>query len=143
MMISTRGRYALRVLIDLAEHLSDSYIPMKEIAGRQGLSLKYIERIMPILSKNNLVEGVHGKGGGYRLTRTPGDYTVWEILSLTEGNLAPVSCLKEDADPCERASECRTLPMWKDFYKMTKDYFGNITLADLLENDNSADYYSI
>lgn len=142
-MVSTRGRYALRVLVDLAEHLSGSYIPMKEIAGRQGLSLKYIERIMPILSKNNLVEGVHGKGGGYRLTRSPGDYTVWEILSLTEGDMAPVSCLKEDADPCERASECRTLPMWKDFYHLLRDYFENIALADLLENDNSADYYSI
>ncbi len=143
MMISTRGRYALRVLLDLAEHLSDHYIPMKEIAGRQDLSLKYIERIMPVLSKNGLVDGVHGKGGGYRLTRSPEDYTVGEVLRLTEGDMAPVSCLKENADPCERASECRTLPLWKDFYKLVNDYFDHITLADLLKNDNAADYYSI
>ena len=101
MMISTRGRYALRVLLDLAEHLSDHYIPMKEIAERQDLSLKYIERIMPVLSKNGLVDGVHGKGGGYRLTRSPEDYTVGEVLRLTEGDMAPVSCLKENAAPCE------------------------------------------
>ena len=139
MMISTRGRYALRVLLDLAEHLSDHYIPMKEIAERQDLSLKYIERIMPVLSKNGLVDGVHGKGGGYRLTRSPEDYTVGEVLRLTEGDMAPVSCLKENAAPCE----CRTLPLWKDFYKLVNDYFDHITLADLLKNDNAADDYSI
>ena len=92
-MISTRGRYALRVMIDLAEHADDGYIPMKEVAQRQGISLKYLERIMPALSKNNLVEGVHGKGGGYRLSRKPGDYTAGEILRLVEGSLAPVACL--------------------------------------------------
>ena len=142
MMISTRGRYALRVLLDLAENNNGGYIPMKDVANRQELSLKYIERIMPILSKNTLVEGVHGKGGGYRLTNPPEDYKVGEILRLTEGDLAPVACLGCEAKPCERAAECRTLPMWSDFYKLVNDYFDNITLADLLKT-NVSDNYSI
>lgn len=142
MMISTRGRYALRVLLDLAENNNGGYIPMKDVANRQELSLKYIERIMPILSKNTLVEGVHGKGGGYRLTNPPEDYKVGDILRLTEGDLAPVACLGCDAKPCDRAAECRTLPMWTDFYKLVNDYFDNITLADLLKT-NVSDNYSI
>ena len=142
MMISTRGRYALRVLLDLPENNNGGYIPMKDVANRQELSLKYIERIMPILSKNTLVEGVHGKGGGYRLTKQPEDYKVGEILRLTEGDLAPVACLGCEAKPCERAAECRTLPMWSDFYKLVNDYFDNITLADLLQT-NLSDNYSI
>ena len=132
MLISTRGRYALRVLLDLAEHNGDGYIPMKAIAERQELSLKYIERIMPVLSKNKLVEGVHGKGGGYRLSRAINEYTVGEILRLTEGNLAPVSCLECDSKECKRADTCKTLPMWENFYKMTNEYFDSITLADFL-----------
>ena len=115
---------------------------MKDVANRQELSLKYIERIMPILSKNALVEGVHGKGGGYRLTNPPEDYKVGDILRLTEGDLAPVACLGCDAKPCDRAAECRTLPMWTDFYKLVNDYFDNITLADLLKT-NVSDNYSI
>lgn len=142
MMISTRGRYALRVLLDLAENNNGGYIPMKDVANRQELSLKYIERIMPVLSKNALVEGVHGKGGGYRLTNPPEDYKVGDILRLTEGDLAPVACLGCDAKPCDRAAECRTLPMWTDFYKLVNDYFDNITLADLLQT-NLSDNYSI
>lgn len=129
MMISTRGRYALRVMIDLAEHAGEGYIPMKEVAKRQGVSLKYIERIMPALSKNGLVEGVHGKGGGYRLCRTPEEYTVGEILRLTDGDLAPVSCLECNAKPCSRKETCKTLPMWQEFYRMTNDYFDSITLS--------------
>lgn len=142
MMISTRGRYALRVMLDLADNYSDGYIPMKEVAKRQELSLKYIEKIMPVLSKNALVEGVHGKGGGYRLTKQPEDYRVGDILRLAEGDLAPVACLTSDAKPCERAGECRTLPMWTEFHKMVNDYFDGITLADLMKND-VADNYSI
>ena len=115
-MISTRGRYALRVMIDLAEHADDGYIPMKEVAQRQGISLKYLERIMPALSKNNLVEGVHGKGGGYRLSRKPEDYTAGEILRLVEGSLAPVACLECGAEPCSRQDTCKTIAMWKKFY---------------------------
>ena len=132
MMISTRGRYALRVMIDLAEHAGNGYIPMKEVAQRQGISLKYLERIMPALSKNNLVEGVHGKGGGYRLSKSPSEYTVGEILRLTEGDLAPVACLQCDAKVCERKENCKTLSMWTEFYDMTNSYFDNITLASFL-----------
>lgn len=132
MMISTRGRYALRVMIDLAEHRDEGYIPMKEVAQRQGVSLKYMERIMPALSKNNLVEGVHGKGGGYRLSRRPEEYTVGEILRLTEGDMAPVSCLECGAKPCERKSDCKTITMWNEFFEMTNKYFDGKTLAEFL-----------
>ena len=132
MMISSRGRYALRVMLDLAEHSHGGYVPMKEVAERQELSLKYIERIMPDLTRGGCVEGQHGKGGGYRLCRAPEEYTVWEILCLTEGDLAPVTCLTADAAPCHRAPECRTLPLWQGFYDLTRQYFEKITLADLL-----------
>lgn len=132
MMISTRGRYALRVLIDLAEHQNGEYLPMREVADRQGISLKYLERILPLLTGARLVEGIHGKGGGYRLTREPSQYRVGEILRLTEGDLAPVACLSRGAAPCKRAPHCRTLPMWEKFYSMTNDYFDGITIADLM-----------
>ena len=142
MMISTRGRYALRVLIDLSEHNNGKYVPMKDVAARQNISLKYLERILPTLTKAKLIEGIHGKGGGYRLTRQPEDYSVGEILRLTEGDLAPVACLAPDAPACDRAAECRTLKMWKDFYDMTNRYFDNISVADLIGN-NAADNYVI
>lgn len=132
MMISTRGRYALRVIIDLAEHNSEGYIPMKDVAERQGVSLKYLERILPVLTKNALIEGVQGKGGGYRLCREPSAYKVGEILRLTEGNLAPVACLECGAAPCSRAAECRTLSMWTKFHDMTNAYFDSVTIADLM-----------
>ena len=134
MLISTRGRYALRVLLDLAEHKGDGYIPMKSVAERQGLSLKYIQAIMPVLSKNGLIEGVHGKGGGYRLSKPLSEYKVGDILRLTEGNLAPVTCLECDAKPCVRADTCPTLPMWTKFHKMVIDYFDGITLENLIKN---------
>lgn len=133
MMISTRGRYALRVLLDLAENQTDGYIAMKKVAERQDLSLKYIEKIMPVLSKNRYVEGVHGKGGGYRLARKPEEYKIGDILRLAEGDLAPVACLGCDAKVCDRAEICKTLPMWKEFHGMVNDYFDGITLADLLK----------
>lgn len=142
MMVSTRGRYALRVLIDLAEHNSGGYIPMKDVAARQDISLKYLERILPTLTKAKLIEGVHGKGGGYKLTRSPENYTVGEVLRLTEGDLAPVACLSDDASPCERAAECRTLEMWKGFYDLTNKYFDSITIASLT-NTETADNYVI
>lgn len=137
MMISTRGRYALRVMIDLAEHREDGYVPMRTVAERQGLSLKYLERILPMLAKSNCIEGVQGKGGGYRLTREPQDYTVGEILRLTEGNLAPVACLECDAKPCAREEECRTVTMWRQFHTLTNTFFDGISLADLLRQDRS------
>ncbi|MBQ7897496.1 MAG: RrF2 family transcriptional regulator [Clostridia bacterium] len=133
MLISTRGRYALRVLLDLAQNQNGGYIAMKTVAERQGLSLKYIERIMPVLSKNKYVEGVHGKGGGYRLAREPKDYRVGDILRLAEGDLAPVACLGCDAKTCERKDSCPTLPMWTEFHNMVNNYFDGITLADLMK----------
>lgn len=136
-MITTRGRYALRVLIDLAEHPSGNYTPMKEIAARQGLSQKYLEQIMPVLIKNKIVDGMSGKGGGYRLNRAPEEYVVGEILSLTEGSLAPVSCLECKDEKCERSEECRTLPMWKKYSELTRDFFNGITLADLMKSENN------
>lgn len=139
-MISTRGRYALRVMIDLAEHSGGDFVPMKEVAARQEISLKYIERIMPLLTKENLVEGQHGKGGGYRLCRPPEDYSVGEILRATEGELAPVACLECGAKPCSRAAECRTLPMWQKYYAMTNEFFDGISVADLMQNESSFDY---
>ena len=139
-MISTRGRYALRVMIDLAEHSGGDFVPMKEVAARQEISLKYIERIMPLLTKENLVEGQHGKGGGYRLCRPPEDYSVGEILRATEGGLAPVACLECGAKPCSRAAECRTLPMWQKYYAMTNEFFDGISVTDLMQNEAAFDY---
>ena len=139
-MISTRGRYALRVMIDLAEHGGGDFVPMKEVAARQEISLKYIERIMPLITKENLVEGLHGKGGGYRLCRPPEDYSVGEILRITEGERAPVACLERGAKPCPRAAECRTLPMWKKYYAMTHEFFDGISIADRMKNGASYDY---
>lgn len=133
MMISTRGRYALRVLIDLAEHQNGQHMPMKEVASRQDISLNYIERIMPILTKAKLVEGIHGKGGGYRLTKAPEQYRVGEILRLTEGDLAPVACIGCEAEECSRIDQCRTYSMWDKFYAITNEYFDSITLADLMK----------
>lgn len=132
MMISTRGRYALRVMIELAEHSSSEYIPMKAIAERQNLSLKYLERILPVLTKNGFIEGIHGKGGGYKLTKTPAEYRIGDILRLTEGSLAPVACLGCDAKECDRKAECRTLPMWSKLNDIINDYLDSVTLADLL-----------
>lgn len=115
MMISTRGRYALRVIIDLAENQGNGYIPMKDVAKRQEISLKYLEQILPVLTKSGYIEGIHGKGGGYRLTKRPEEYKVLDILQLTEGDLAPVACLVCDAKPCKRANNCRTISMWRAF----------------------------
>lgn len=133
MMVSTRGRYALRVLLDLAQHRDEEYIPMKEVAARQDLSLKYIERIMPVLVKNGYAQGVHGKGGGYRLSKDPAEIRVGNILRLTEGDLAPVSCMECTDGGCERSDSCLTRPMWTGFQKLANEYFDNITLTDLLD----------
>lgn len=133
MMISTRGRYALRVVIDLAERDDGGYTAMKEVAERQGISLKYLERILPLLVKGRMIEGVHGKGGGYRLMCRPEEIRVGDILRLTEGNLAPVACLDCGAEPCQRTAECRTLPMWKRLSDVVNDYLDSVTVADLLQ----------
>ncbi len=137
MLISTRGRYALRVMIDLAENQNDGYIPMKDVAERQGLSLKYLEKILPVLTKNSYITGLQGKGGGYKLTRQPREYKVGDILRLTEGDLAPVACLECGAQPCERAADCRTLDMWRRFNTLINEFFDGVTIADLMSNDRS------
>lgn len=131
MMISTRGRYALRVLADLAQQKDGEYVPMKDIAARQGISLKYLERIVPVLAKNGIIEGQQGKGGGYRLLKRPEECKIGDVLRLTEGDLAPVACLECTAAPCEKANSCKTYPLWVEFYDMITQFFDSKTLADI------------
>ena len=134
MIVSTKGRYALRVMLCFAQRGSDEYIPLKEIAEAEEISQKYLESIMSILSKGGFVDAVHGKGGGYRLNRKPEEYTVGSILKLTEGSLAPVSCTTQGAAACSRSTCCQTLPMWERLEKVIDDFFEGITLADLLRD---------
>ena len=143
MIVSTKGRYALRVMIDLAEHQAERYVPLKEVAARQDISEKYLENILKVLVQNGFLEGLLGKGGGYRLTRSPDQYTVAEILLLTEGSLAPVSCLTPGAPACERMANCRTYTMWKGLNDLIADYFGKITLADLAAPEQAGNDYVI
>lgn len=133
MMISTRGRYALRVMIDLAEHSGEGCIPMKTVAQRQDISLKYLEKILPMLVDAKLIEGQHGKGGGYRLTRPVSEYRVGEILRPAEGDLAPVACLECGAEPCAHTADCRTLPMWSELNRRINDYLDSVLLTDLMK----------
>lgn len=132
-MISTKGRYALRVMLDLAEHADGGCEPLKEIAERQEISKKYLEIIVKDLVRAKLIRGSSGKGGGYTLCRAPEEYTVGEILELTEGSLATVACLAADAETCPRAGQCRTLPLWREFDKLTHDFFYSRKLSDLLK----------
>ena len=141
-MISTKGRYALRVMLDLAEHGNEGYIPLKDIAKRQAISDKYLESILKSLVKQKMLKGLRGKGGGYQLTRTPAEYSVGEILEVAEGTLAPVACLMDDAEDCPRANQCRTLPMWKKFDSLVHDFFYNITLEQILEETGYGRYLS-
>lgn len=134
MIVSTRGRYALRVMIDLAQHSEEGYIAMKTVAQRQDISLKYLEKILPLLVAENMVEGVHGRGGGYKLTRKADEYIVGEIVRVTDGNLAPVACLECDAEPCDRVDTCKTIAMWSKLNAIINEYFDCITLKDLIEN---------
>ena len=134
MIVSTKGRYALRVMVSLAQRAEDEYIPLKEIAEEEGISQKYLESIMTTLSKAGFVDAVHGKGGGYRLNRKPEDYTVGSILKLTEGGLTAVSCTSQGASACSRAKCCNALPMWERLDKMINDFFEGITVADLLKD---------
>ena len=131
-MISTKGRYALRIMIDLAQHIDDGKIPLKDIAERQQISKKYLEIIVKDLVKNGMLYGVSGKGGGYVLCRKPEDYFVGEILEVMEGTLAPVACLESNAKACALAPECHTLPMWKEYYGLIHDFFYSRKLSDLL-----------
>lgn len=134
-MISTKARYALRVMIDLAEHQDVGYIPLKDIAARQEISEKYLEIIIKILVKGKMLKGLRGKGGGYILTREPSEYIVGDIIELTEGPLAPVACLQPDAEVCNRKDICITLPLWEKYYTLVYDFFFHITLEDVINNN--------
>lgn len=133
MMISTKGRYALRFLADLAEHSANGYVPMKDVAERQGISQKYLEQIIPSLTKGKIIKGLQGKGGGYRLIKSPEQCKIGDILRLTEGDLAPVSCLEKRAKPCKRKQQCPTLSMWSEFYAIVNKFFDEKTLADIIK----------
>ena len=132
-MFSTKGRYALRVMLDLAEHTDEGYVPLKDIADRQGISKKYLEAIMKDLVNGKLVSGVSGKGGGYQLCRKPEDYSVGEILEYSEGPLASVACLVNESIQCPRASICETLPLWEEYDKLTHDFFYGKKLSDIIK----------
>ena len=134
MMISTRGRYALRVMLDLAQQNTDRYVPLKEIANRQDISEKYLEIIIKVLVQNQLLAGLRGKGGGYRLTKEPGEYTLGEILRLTEGSLAPVACVEEYYEECSRLECCLTRPVWQKLDTIINEYLDGITLEDLIKS---------
>lgn len=140
MMISTKGRYALRVMVDLTEHNTDAYVPLKDIAERQEISQKYLESIMTVLSKAGFVDAHHGKGGGYRLNRAPNEYTIGSILKLTEKTLVPVACLENEHNKCDRAANCRTLPMWTELAHLIDNYLEGITVSDLAKNISKGDY---
>jgi len=131
--VSTKGRYALRMLLDLAEHTGGGFISLKEIAERQGISKQYLEQIVSLLNTSNILRTNRGKQGGYMLAKQPSECTVREILRITEGSLAPVTCLEEDVNMCDKASYCKTLPMWTGLQKVIDDYLGSITLQNLLE----------
>ena len=134
MIVSTKGRYALRVMVHFAQRGNEGYIPLKEIAEAEGISQKYLETIMSTLSKAGFLDAVHGKGGGYRLNRTPEEYTVGSILKLTEGSLSAVSCTSQGAAACSRTECCQAKPMWDKLDKMIDDFFEGITIEDLLKD---------
>ena len=136
MIVSTKGRYALRVMVHFAKRGGEDYIPLKEIAEAEGISQKYLESIMTLLSKGGFVDAVHGKGGGYRLNRRPEEYTVGSILKVTEGDLSAVSCTSQGAAACSRSECCDTLHMWEKLDRLINDFFESYTIADLL-NDNA------
>lgn len=131
MMISTKGRYALRVMLDLADHNTGDYIPLKDIARRQEISVKYLENILASLSRVDLVDATRGKGGGYRLAKPPAEYSAGEIIRLAEGSLASVACLKDGANTCEKAGHCRTLPLWQGLDRVIYEYLDSYSLEDL------------
>ena len=143
MLISTKGRYALRVMVDLAEHQTDGFIPLKVIAQRQEISEKYLESIIKLLVKARLLNGLRGKGGGYQLTKAPEQYTVGTILRLTEESLAPVACLGQDADACPRMAQRRTLPLWQGLDRVINGYLDSVTIADLMHRDAAGNDYVI
>ena len=137
MMISTKGRYALRVMLDLAIHNTGRYIPLKDIAERQGISVKYLENILSSLSRVEMVDATRGKGGGYRLSKSAAEYSAGEIIRIAEGGLAMVSCLRDDQHGCEKADQCLSLPLWEGLDKVVSEYLDNYSLADLVEKEKA------
>ena len=143
MLISTKGRYALRILVDMAERQAEGYMTLREVAQRQDISEKYLEAIVRELVKRGIVSGVRGKGGGYRLCRTPEQINVGEVLRCMEGSLAPVACLEDGASPCERAAECRTLEFWRGLDETIRHYVQGFTVADLMRKGQEGNDYII
>lgn len=143
MKISTKGRYALRMLVDLAEHQQDGFVALKDIAERQKISKKYLEQIVPMLHKSKLLQASRGFQGGYRLINAPSQYTIGDILRLTEGSLAPVACLDLEPGGCEQRDNCPTLCIWKGLYDSITQYLDNITLQDLIDRKNGLTIDSI
>ena len=145
MKISTKGRYMLRMLVDLAEHQNNGYIALKDIAARQNISKKYLEQIIPLLNKSGILQANRGFQGGYRLAKAPNQYPVGDILRITEGSLAPVACLEYGPENCERSGECVTLPVWQGLNKVINEYLDSITLQDILDRywSHSGDDYVI
>ncbi len=131
-MISTKGRYAIRVMLDLAEHENGHNIPLKDIAARQGISKKYLEIIVKEMVAGGLLVGSSGKGGGYRMCRKPEEYTIGEIIELMEGTLSPIACLSEKENNCPRSKDCQTLPLWTEYYQLVHDFFYSKKLSDLI-----------
>lgn len=143
MKISTKGRYAIRVMLDIAEHNTGEFIPLMDVAKRQEISEKYLESIVSVLSKNDYLISLRGKGGGYKLAKNPEDYKIGDILRLTEGSFAPVACLEKKPNRCDKAEICATLKMWEGFQKVTEEYFDGITIADLMHKVDVTDNYVI
>lgn len=133
MKISTKGRYALRMLLHLAEHRNCGFIALKDIAERQHISKKYLEQIIPIFNKSGILKTNRGSQGGYQLAKAPDQYTIGEILRLTEGSLAPIACVEQDLSDCERRGDCAMLPVWQGLYHVISDYLDHITLQDILD----------
>ena len=142
-MVSTRGRYALRVLADMAERRSERWLPLGEIARRQNISEKYLESIVKSLVKGGILTGLRGKGGGYRLARSPEEITVRQVLLITEGSLSPVACLEEGAPPCARMAGCRTREMWQGLDRVIREYLDGVTVASLMDGGQPGDFYVI
>ena len=134
-MISTKGRYALRALVDIAEQGSDVLVPLRDVAKRQGISEKYLQHVAKLLVGAGILVGTSGRGGGYRLARSAGEILVIDVLEVAEGSISPVACLAPGAEPCERAPQCKTLPLWQRFDAMTRELFGSVTVADVVAGD--------
>ena len=144
MKISTKGRYALRVMLDIAMHDDGKFIPLKDIAMRQELTVKYLEQIISLLNKAGYLQSLRGNSGGYRLTKRPDEYIIGDILRITEGDLAPIACLKDHIKHCSRNNECITLPFWQGLDKVIKEYVDSVTLQDLIDQaNNQVNNYSI